>query len=113
VTPYAEQQKQIYKIISEKTPAEVLEKHDVKVLTAHQFQGSEKDIMIFSMVLSSKGDGNSDRWYNSNQQILNVALSRAKYLLYIVGDKKFCLQKSSEGILKKIAENYEKIKKEE
>jgi len=111
VTPYSQQQKQIQKIITAGTSAEVLENHDVKVLTAHKFQGSEKDIMIFSLVLSSKGNGSSDRWYNSNPEILNVALSRAKYLLWIVGDKQFCLQR--EGILKKIAENYEIIKKEE
>jgi hypothetical protein len=101
VTPYSQQQRQIQQLITANTPTDVLEKHDVKVLTAHKFQGSEKDIMIFSVVLSSKGNGNSDRWYNANPQILNVALSRAKYLLWIVGDKQFCLQK--EGILKKIA----------
>lgn len=111
VTPYSQQQRQIQQIITATTPTNILEKHDVKILTAHKFQGSEKDIMIFSVVLSSKGNGNSDRWYNANPQILNVALSRAKYLLWIVGDKQFCLQR--EGILKKIAENYELIKKEE
>lgn len=111
VTPYSQQQKQIQQIITRLTAPEILKKHDVKVLTAHKFQGSEKDIMIFSVVLSSKGSGNSDRWYNANPQILNVALSRAKYLLCIVGNKQFCLQR--EGILKKIAENYEQIKKEE
>ena len=111
VTPYSKQQRRIYERITAETPPDILEKHDVKVLTAHKFQGSEKDIMIFSIVLSSKGNGNSDRWYNNSPQILNVALSRAKYLLWIVGDKQFCLQR--EGILKKIAENYELIKKEE
>ena len=111
VTPYNRQVEQIKQIIFKITPQEVREKHDVKISTAHQFQGSEKDIMIFSVVLSSKGDGNSDYWYNSSPQILNVALSRAKYLLYIVGDKQFCLQRN--GKLKEIAENYEQIKKEE
>ncbi|MCK5459647.1 AAA family ATPase [Candidatus Parcubacteria bacterium] len=111
VTPYNRQVKQIRQIISQTTSQEILEKHDVKILTAHQFQGSEKDIMIFSVVLSSSGNGNSDYWYNEQEQILNVALSRAKYLLYIVGDKQFCLQRN--GVLEKIAENYEKIKKEE
>lgn len=111
VTPYSQQQKLLTEIIYKNTPEELLEKHDVKILTAHRFQGSEKDIMIFSVVLASTGDGNSDRWYNSNPQILNVALSRAKYLLYIVGDKKFCSQ--GKGILKRIHDSFEKIKNEE
>ena len=111
VTPYSQQQKEIYRIITETTPQDIIEKHNIKVLTAHKFQGSEKDIMIFSMVLSSKGNGNNDRWYNAHPQILNVALSRAKYLLCIVGDKQFSFARN--GILKKIAETYDKIKKQE
>ena len=111
VTPYSRQRQAIYEKISSTTPVEVLEKHDVKILTAHQFQGSEKDIVIFSLVLTSKGNGNSDTWYNIYPQILNVALSRARYLLYIIGDKDFC--EDRKGILGKIKSVYEKIKDEE
>lgn len=112
VTPYSQQQKHITDILPKIFSENIIEKHNIKVLTAHKFQGSEKDIMIFSMVLSSVGNGNNDRWYNSNPQILNVSLSRAKYLLYIVGDFEFCHNKK-EGILKKIADTYEKIKQRE
>ncbi|SFV27173.1 AAA domain-containing protein [Thermoflavifilum thermophilum] len=111
VTPYSRQRQAIYEKISSTTPVEVFEKHDVKILTAHQFQGSEKDIVIFSLVLTSKGNGNSDTWYNIYPQILNVALSRARYLLYIIGDKSFC--EDRKGILGKIKSVYEKIKDEE
>jgi len=111
VTPYSRQQDAIYDIVSKSTPPELLENHNVKILTAHKFQGSEKDIMIFSLVLASHGTGNSDRWYNIYPQILNVALSRAKYLLYIVGDKNFCYKQT--GILKRLVETYDEIKKQE
>ena len=111
VTPYSRQRHAIYEKITSLTPADVIEKHDVKILTAHQFQGSEKDVVIFSLVLSSQGNGNSDKWYNIYPQILNVALSRARYLLYIVGDKDFC--ENRQGILGKIKDVYEKIKNEE
>jgi very-short-patch-repair endonuclease len=111
VTPYSRQQDAIHEAISQSTPAELLEKHNVKILTAHKFQGSEKDIMIFSLVLTSRGNGNSDRWYNIYPQILNVALSRAKYLLYIVGDKNFCYGRT--GILKKLVQTYDELKKQE
>jgi superfamily I DNA and/or RNA helicase len=111
VTPYSRQQDAIHKSISQSTSAEILDKHNVKILTAHKFQGSEKDIMILSLVLASSGNGNSDRWYNIYPQILNVALSRAKYLLYIVGDKSFCHGRT--GVLKRLVETYDKIKKQE
>lgn len=111
VTPYSRQQDAIYEKISQSTPAEILEKYNVKILTAHKFQGSEKDIMIFSLVLASRGNGNSDQWYNIYPQILNVALSRAKYLLYIVGDKNFCQGRT--GVLKRLVETYDEIKRQE
>lgn len=111
VTPYSRQQNTIRERIFQSASAEVIEKHNVKILTAHKFQGSEKDIMIFSLVLASRGNGNSDRWYNIYPQILNVALSRAKYLLYIVGDKNFCYKRT--GVLKRLVETYDEIKKQE
>jgi very-short-patch-repair endonuclease len=111
VTPYSRQQDTIHEKISQSTSAELLEKHNVKILTAHKFQGSEKDIMIFSLVLAAHGTGNSDRWYNIYPQILNVALSRAKYLLYIVGDKNFCYNR--DGVLNRLVETYDAIKKQE
>lgn len=111
VTPYSRQQHAIQERIFQSTSAEVIEKHNVRILTAHKFQGSEKDIMIFSLVLASRGNGNSDRWYNIYPQILNVALSRAKYLLYIIGDKNFCHKRT--GVLKRLVETYDEIKKQE
>ncbi len=117
VTPYSRQQDAIYERISQSTSAELLERHNVRILTAHKFQGSEKDIMIFSLVLASRGNGSSDRWYNIYPQILNVALSRAKYLLYIVGDRNFCHEhscyKEQDCVLKRLVKTYDDIKKQE
>jgi len=110
VTPYNGQRHAIFQKIQSLVPQEVLEKR-IRILTAHQFQGSEADIIIFSLVISERGNGNSDKWYNIYPQILNVALSRARYLLYIVGDKYFC--ENRQGILGKIEDVYEKIKDEE
>lgn len=111
VTPYDGQRHAIAVKARSLIPEELFEKHNISILTAHQFQGSERDIMIFSLVLASKGNGNNDRWYNVYPQILNVALSRARYLLYIVGDKNFCEERG--GILGKIKKVYDKIKDEE
>lgn len=111
VTPYSRQQRALYEKISKSVSPEIIEKHNIKIDTAHKFQGSERDIMIFSVVLASRGNGNSDRWYNIYPQILNVALSRARYLLYIVGDKSFC--ESRQGNLGRVAKIYNSIKKQE
>jgi very-short-patch-repair endonuclease len=111
VTPYSRQQRLIERKIIQNTDTRLLEKHKVKILTAHQFQGAEKDIIIFSTVLAAMGNGKTDTWYNLSPQILNVALSRPRYLLYIVGDKDYC--RGRQGILGKISAVYDKIKAEE
>ncbi len=117
VTPYRRQADAINEAVVNMTDFQDMEKHKIKTLTAHKFQGSERDIIIFSLVLASKGNGNSDTWYNIYPQILNVALSRAKYLLYIVGDKEFCKVHScvynKNCILRKLVENYEELKLKE
>jgi very-short-patch-repair endonuclease len=74
---------------------------DVRILTVHQFQGSEVDILLFSTVLAAQGDGSSDYWYTKHEQILNVAVSRAKRALIIIGDQDFAL--ASQSKLKDIA----------
>lgn len=116
VTPYSRQQDAIAKKIIESTRnyPEIKDRHNIRVLTAHKFQGSERDIMIFSLVLAARGNGNSDRWYNIYPQILNVALSRARYLLYIVGDKEFCDEHSCyrDCCLKRLTKTYDEIKKQ-
>lgn len=99
-TPYSRQRDVIAEGIVKMFGADSLQ--NVKVLTVHQFQGSEVDILIFSTVLAEQGDGSSDYWYVKNKQILNVAVSRAKQLLVIIGDIDFALKSASK--LKDIAE---------
>lgn len=112
VTPYSAQRELILRLASRDITPDLFAKHDIKILTAHRFQGSERDIMIFSPVLSALGEGNGDRWFNANPEILNVALSRAKFLLYIVGDKDYCRARP-DGVLSKIVKAYDEIKQEE
>ena len=89
---------------------ELYKGYNVEVLTAHKFQGSEKDIMIASLVVAGRGDGSNDAWYRK-PQILNVALSRARYYLVIVGDKEYC--QTRPGTLGVIANKYDEIKTRE
>ena len=110
VTPYSAQEDLISNLVQKNIPSELIGKHQIIVNTAHKFQGSEKDIMIFSLVLAQKGNANSDTWFNGYPQILNVALSRARYLLYIIGDKDYCYSRKRR--LTELVKNYDQIKKE-
>jgi superfamily I DNA and/or RNA helicase len=82
---------------------------DITVGTTHRFQGDEKDIIIFSPAISSGIKQTTLNWINSTSQLLNVAITRAKSVLIIVGDKKKCHE--TKGILGKLVE-YTKIKKQ-
>lgn len=54
-----------------------------KIGTVHKFQGTEFPIVIFSSVIS--GNDSSD-FINETPNMLNVALSRRKYMFITVGD---------------------------
>jgi very-short-patch-repair endonuclease len=69
--------------------------------TAHRFQGDERDIMIMSPVVSEGMHPRLVRWVSETGQLLNVAITRGRGALHIVGDVKACL--SAGGFLAKLA----------
>lgn len=80
---------------------------DVLVDSAHGFQGDERDIMIFSPVASNGITSTSSRWIQQ-QNLVNVALTRAREYLLVVADINFC--KRQEGILRDLANFLEEAK---
>ena len=63
--------------------------------TVHLFQGDEKDMMIFSPVISQGLDKNKTRFMSKQGNLFNVAITRARSSLIIIGSKAAC---SSFGI---------------
>lgn len=59
--------------------------------TAHVFQGDERDVMIFSPVVADGMQPRLVRWVADTDQLLNVAVTRARGALHIVGDLQACL----------------------
>ncbi|MBN1280470.1 MAG: AAA family ATPase [Candidatus Thermoplasmatota archaeon] len=64
----------------------------VTIGTAHRFQGDEKDIIIFSPAVSEGVKQGTLHWIQTTSQLLNVAVTRAKSLFIVVGDKETCAQ---------------------
>lgn len=55
---------------------------NIDVGTVHTFQGHEKDLIIFSSVVSRGSKNGSVMWLNKMEKLLNVAITRARdYLL--------------------------------
>lgn len=74
------------------------------VNTVNAFQGGEKDVVIF--MLSYTADlAQTQKWYltaESNRYIYNVAVSRARACLILVGDRTRCAE-SQYALLRKLA----------
>jgi very-short-patch-repair endonuclease len=59
---------------------------EIVINTAHKFQGSERDVMIYSTVITEKTIPNTFNWLKDQKNLINVAVSRAKELLFVVGN---------------------------
>ncbi|MEA3325147.1 MAG: AAA domain-containing protein [Euryarchaeota archaeon] len=93
--------------ISEKLDEMGLLMRDVTVGTAHRYQGDERDIMIFSPVVAKGITDGAARWVEEPTNLINVALTRAREALFVVGDLEFCRQQP--GILGKLVKYVETI----
>ena len=60
---------------------------DFLVDTVHKCQGDERDVMIFSPVVSSGVSDGALSFLRSNPSLFNVAITRARAALIVVGDK--------------------------
>lgn len=84
VTPFRHQANEIY----DKLPADLKEK--ITVDTIYKFQGDEKDIMIYSLVVTSNSPNSKINWIdNGAPEMINVAITRARNTLFIVGNKEY------------------------
>ncbi len=70
-----------------------LELHNkILIDTVHKFQGDERDVIIFSPVVSDGTKPQSLMFLKSTGNLFNVAITRARSLLVTVGDKQYCKQ---------------------
>jgi hypothetical protein len=86
VTPYREQADRIRKWVSRIYGRS----GRITVGTAHTFQGNERDIMIFSPVLAPGLSEGSLNWLNQTDNLLNVAITRARAQLIVLGHWDYC-----------------------
>ncbi|MDP8212125.1 MAG: AAA domain-containing protein [Candidatus Zapsychrus exili] len=100
VTPFRDQVNKIRDYVLRKLPPERLETLDLKIDTAHGYQGDERDVMIFSPVVS-RGMGDRTKGFLSHtQNLFNVAITRPRAELHIVGDREACANSGIEYLEK-------------
>lgn len=82
ISPYRNQTLLINKKIKEEVPDA-----NVSIGTVHKFQGQEKDVILLSLAIGKDSYKGSYDWIKDNRQLINVATTRPKEKLIVVGDK--------------------------
>lgn len=77
--------------------------------TVHKFQGDERDVMVFSPVVSEGIADSAIGFLESNGNLFNVAITRARAQLMVVGDLGSCMS-SGVGYLARFASYCEQLK---
>lgn len=70
--------------------------------TVHKFQGDERDLMIFSPVIAQDAPVGAVGFLKANGNLFNVAITRARAQLLVVGDRTACAR-SEIGYLSRFA----------
>ena len=81
ITPFRTQSELITQRLKSKFP-------NVEVGTIHKFQGGEKEGIIISSGVTAATHQKTYDWLKGNHPLINVAVTRAKQEIHILGDKK-------------------------
>ena len=75
---------------------------EIMIYSVDKFQGKEADIVFLSMVKS----GNASLGFMDSPNRLNVAITRAKYQMVIVGNLNYFKKQEKSKLLQKLAMEY-------
>lgn len=84
LTPFKNQKN----AITSRLKQEGVDESKVSCGTVHSFQGDEKDVILFSLAVTNKTSDGTYNWLKSNRELINVATSRAKDKLVLIGSEK-------------------------
>ncbi len=88
VTPFRAQVNRLRDMVHSHPQSTRLLNSGLLIDTVHRFQGDECDVMIFSPVISKGSPKGAVGFLSSNGNLFNVAVTRARAALVVVGDRK-------------------------
>jgi superfamily I DNA and/or RNA helicase len=83
LSPFRKQTDYINKELLKNFTLKELQRHEILAGTAHTFQGEERDVMILSFCADTNSHANLFR-FMSDPNVLNVSITRARNLQYIL-----------------------------
>jgi superfamily I DNA and/or RNA helicase len=100
ITPFRNQKECLLSLLTQKRMITGKPNDQILASTVHSFQGDERDIIIYSPVLSKGINKRTQEWLDKSTELLNVAITRARCALLVFGDGDYCMQTS--GLHKKL-----------
>ena len=85
VSPFSAQASAIRSAVESEFGAELLSEVQFTAGTAHRFQGDERDIIVFSSCIAPGINENAAQWVEKERNLINVAVSRARQRLVVLG----------------------------
>lgn len=112
VSPFRGQADRILDLVKQRPELHrQLDLQEFESSTVHKFQGDERDLMVFSPVLSHGVHEGARRFLKNNPNLFNVAITRARSALVVVGDRRAALE-SEVKYLERFAQYVKQIEHE-
>ncbi len=111
ITPFRRQADEMRRALSRSSWYESA-KNRVTIGTVHSLQGSECDVLIYSPVVADGMDDYLVKFAATQKDLINVTVTRAKNLLYIIGDLHACQKAPPDTPLHQLAIYAEKLRKQ-
>ena len=93
ISPFKDQIQEI----NQKLPSEFTNR--ITANTVHAFQGDEKDIIIYSLVVTNNSPKTKIHWIDYGvPNLVNVAVTRARTTLYVVGNREYIQNQSKKSL---------------
>ncbi len=91
VTPFRAQANLIRSILTQNLKATEMQRCDLITDTSHAFQGDERDVVFFSPCVEFEMPDGAEWFIRETGNLFNVAITRARAMLVIVGNHEACL----------------------
>ena len=87
VTPFNRQKELLVHMIEQRLPHDVIDRVHLRVGTSHAFQGDDRDVMLVSLCYGRDMPRNGDWFLRNSRELMNVAISRARAVCQVFGDR--------------------------